>query len=90
MNRLADRQRCTESTKWPEPSHSGIQSGQIKTGDQLLAKINEKDRADIEKNHTATHLLHQALKDVLGTHVNQAGSRVSRTDSDLISHTLEK
>lgn len=51
--------------------------GEISTGQQASARIEVRERLDIVKNHTATHLLHQALKDVLGEHVNQAGSLVS-------------
>ena len=56
-----------------------VEKGELKTGDKLDALINYKLRQDTRKNHTATHLLHKALKMVLGSHVNQAGSLVSPT-----------
>ncbi len=57
--------------------HKGVvQFGQVNVGATVSAEVNQNDRRDIQKNHRATHLLHAALKSVLGDHVNQAGSLV--------------
>jgi alanyl-tRNA synthetase len=58
--------------------HVVIKMGTIKTNQKVTATIEAENRMKIIKNHTATHLLHQALKDVLGEHVNQAGSLVEQ------------
>ena len=60
-----------------QPVHrTVITSGVLRVGDTVRAEVSRQAREDVIKNHTATHLLHKALKEVLGDHVNQAGSLV--------------
>jgi len=56
--------------------HAIVEQGSLTLDQEVFAEVNRVNRNKIIKNHSATHLLHQALKDVLGTHVNQAGSLV--------------
>ena len=53
-----------------------VEDGELKIGASVKALVEEGIRKDIERNHSATHILHKALKQVLGEHANQAGSLV--------------
>lgn len=54
-----------------------VKEGTLSSKASAKASVTRTERSGTIKNHTATHILHQALKDTLGTHVNQAGSLVS-------------
>lgn len=69
-----------EVSKAPHGQHVHtvrISQGSLHKGASIVATVAPQIRGDIVKNHTATHLLHKALKEVLGDHVNQAGSLVA-------------
>lgn len=58
--------------------HFGVvKSGSFKVGDTVITEVDKKLRSAVERNHTSTHMMHRALRKVLGDHVEQAGSFVS-------------
>ncbi len=70
---VSDTQRLEKYTL----HHARVTKGSLKAGDEAQLLVDKERRADIMKNHTATHLLHAALRKVLGAHVKQSGSLVA-------------
>jgi len=71
---------CIEDTQKAGKGHAHIGrvvSGKLALGDQLQARVDAERRRAIVQNHSATHLLHAALRQVLGEHVSQKGSLVA-------------
>ncbi|MSQ80587.1 MAG: alanine--tRNA ligase [Candidatus Methylopumilus sp.] len=70
----------TQKIKAKIYAHYGVvEKNTIKVADEVIASVEDETRKNIMRNHSATHLLHKGLKNILGTHVEQKGSLVDDT-----------
>ena len=69
--------------------HGKLETGSLSVGDRVAARVDAARRARTMRNHSATHLMHKALREVLGAHVQQRGSLVDadRTRFDFSHHS---
>lgn len=72
------RIKNTFFSPWGQIIHRGeVEEGELAQGDMVKASVDGRRRQGICRSHTSTHLLHRALRNVLGDHINQAGSLVA-------------
>lgn len=81
---------CKKGSLGRHIHYGTIMEGRLGLNEMVQAKVDETHRMSVARNHTATHLLHKALKEILGSHVEQAGSLVDSKRFRFDFHHFEK